>query len=472
MSKVRVRFAPSPTGFLNPGGARSALFNWLFAKQTKGQLILRLEDTDRQRFVPEAVEQLQDALKWLGLEWDEGIGVGGSHAPYVQSERLKQYRQQATSLVKAGSLYPCWCSSERLEDLRHQAQADRKPFKYDRRCLDQPGDPSQPHVLRFRVPDDIKEVIWTDLVKGEVSFKTADLDDFVALKSDGFPTYHLANVVDDHLMEISHVLRADEWLASTPKHLLLYEAFGWQPPEFAHLPAVLGSDGSKKLSKRAGAKEIMEYRDQGYLPAAVVNFLALLGWNPGEGSTQEIFSPDELIKSFSVERIQSSPAVFDAKRLDWMNGEYIRRLKLAELAKAAEPFWSPAAAKSDQDYKQQVLMLLQDRLKYLAELPELSEFFFDDPKPDFAASPLSAPERQRFIEAAAQALEKSSFKESDLEKTLRSLADQLGTKNGPLFGLLRLAITGQTAAPGLFETMAVLGQESVLRRLKQALQVT
>lgn len=455
MQKVRVRFAPSPTGFLNLGGVRSALFNWLFARHHQGHFFLRLEDTDRTRYVPESAKQIAESLDWLGIIPDE--------KPLVQSERLEIYSKKATELQDKGWLYPCWCSSERLEKLRSEAQAKKIAFKYDRHCLNQPGDKSTPHVLRFKVPAAPKEISWDDAVKGMVAVPIETIDDFVALKSDGFPTYHFANVVDDHLTETSHVLRADEWLSSTPKHLLLYQAFTWEPPVFAHLPAVLGADGSKKLSKRHGAKSVLEYRDEGFLPEAVINFVAMLGWNEGEGSTKEIYTGEELVKAFSLNRVQKSPAVFDAERLTWMNGLYIRGMDIDELAKRAEMFWPKSAAKYDEAYKKEVLKLEQERLKFLAELPELTDFFFEDPqiaKEAFSKWPKAA----ELLDEATNCVKTWE----DLESRFRASSEKLGVKPGDLFMVTRIAITGSTVSPGLFETMKVLGKETTLRRLEAA----
>lgn len=455
MNKVRVRFAPSPTGYLNLGGARSALFNWLFARNKFGTFLLRIEDTDRARLVEGSQQQIKEGLKWLKIEPDE--------APLKQSSRLALYRQKADELVKRGSLYPCWCSPERLAKLRHEAQANGIPFKYDRHCLAHPKELSQPHVLRFKVPETPAEISWSDEVKGKISVGTDTLDDFVALKSDGYPTYHFASVVDDHEMKISHVLRADEWVASTPKHLLLYQAFNWQPPVFAHLPAVLGTDGTKKLSKRHGARPVLEYRDDGYLPEALINFLALLGWNPGEGSTKEIFSLEELTKEFSLAHIQKSPAVFDPARLDWLNGVYIRGLPIGELAGRAEPFWPKEAKKYPKEYRERVLALFQERLKFLGELGELSGFFFSEP-----AVSLGEPKEraEELREKSLEVLEQSDFTADDLEKRLRQLAEKLEVKTGVLFGFLRLGVTGTAVAPPLFDTLAVLGKNTVLKRIK------
>ncbi len=470
MTKVRVRFAPSPTGSLHLGGIRSALYDYLFAQSRQGSFVLRIEDTDRERLVEGTMEQIIASLRWLGLDYDEGPDIGGAFGPYVQSDRLELYRRYADQLMQAGVLYPCWCTPERLADLRKQAQADKAAFKYDRYCLDHPQDLGQPHVLRFKVPAD-QQIAWDDAVRGRIEFNTNDQDDFVAMKSDGYPTYNFANVIDDQLMQISHVLRGDEFIASTPKHLLLFQAYGWTPPIYAHLPQVLGTDKTK-LSKRHGAKSVLEYRDEGYLPEAVINFMALLGWNEGEGSTQEIYTRAELIKAFSLEGVNDSPAVFDPTRLDWLNGEHIRALSLSDLTQRAEPFWSAAAKTAEPQYRQQVLALLQDRLKKLSELPELSDFFFSDPPVDkLLLTELSGGEAHRFLTAAGKALKSSGFNAKDLESTLRALAAELTVKTSWLFGTLRAAVTGKSAAPGLFETMAVLGQEAVLRRLDAALQV-
>jgi glutamyl-tRNA synthetase len=470
-TQVRVRFAPSPTGYLHIGGVRSALFNWLWARHNGGVFVLRLEDTDRARYVPESVEQIKASLDWLGITPDEGPAQGGQYGPYVQSERLELYRHHADQLVTKGALYPCWCTPERLDGLRSAAQKAGQPFKYDRHCLDHPKSLDEPHVLRFKVPDQTEPIAWDDEVRGRLEFAAAELDDFVALKSDGYPTYHLANVVDDHLMAITDVLRADEWIPSTPKHLLLFAAFGWEPPRYAHLPQVLGADKTK-LSKRHGAKSALEYRDDGYLPQAVVNFLAALGWNEGDGSTKEIYSKDELVKAFSLERVQSSPAVFDGERLDWLNGKYIRDSSWDDLAPLTEPFWPNEAKGSDNSYRQRVFALVQDRLKKLSELAELVIFFFVDPSvaAEALTKDFSAREAREHLSDITGKLETIGWTENTIEATIRAYVETNGLKTGQLFGLLRQAITGRAAAPGLFETMAVLGQETTLRRLSNAVK--
>ena len=461
--QVRVRFAPSPTGSLHLGSVRSALFNWLYAQKEQGVFLLRIEDTDRERLVPEALEQIKASLQWLGLQWDEG--------PHLQSDRLEQYVSHSQELLKKGALYPCWCSPARLAELRQAAQKAGKPFKYDRHCLENSGDISQPHVLRFRVPAG-KEISWEDEVRGHLSAQSKEQDDFVCLKSDGYPTYNFANVVDDHLMEITHVIRGEEFIASTPKHLLVYAAFGWAPPKFAHVPPVLGPDKAK-LSKRHGAKSALDYRDLGYLPEALINFLALLGWNEGEGSTQEIYSPQQLTAAFSLNRIQKSPAVFDPGRLDWMNGYYLRQLTAKQLDAAAQPHWPKAALSQNAIYRHAVLGLVQERLKYLAELPELTDFFFVAPLVGKVRSLLGEDKQvnQRLAWAAQQARDCESWQLEQLESLFSAarIQEALGEKRGPLFSAMRIALTGRTEAPGLLETMTVLGKQECLSRLQAVL---
>lgn len=471
----RVRFAPSPTGFLHLGGIRSALFDYLIARKTGGQFVLRLEDTDRDRLVDGAAAAISESLDWLGIEPDEGVMSDGTQTgafgPYVQSERLDIYRKYADELVGKGALYPCWCTPERLDGLRRDAQLAKIAFKYDRHCLTSPQDLSAPHVLRFRIPDDRGEISWNDIVRGPVNFLASELDDFVAVKSDGFPTYHFAATLDDHLMKITHVLRGDEWLPSTPKHLLIFEAFGYEPPLYAHLPQVLGPDKTK-LSKRHGAKPALEYREAGYLPEAVINFLAGLGWNEGEGSTKEFYTREELIEAFSLERIQKSPAVFDEERLNWLNGHYIRQMAPEALLERSQGFWPESAEDFPNDYRLGVLKLVQERLKYLSELPELTKFFFEAPTPDpmLLTKIYNAPIAAKTLVAVRDALARCKWSEAALEAALRPLAEKLDVKTGQLFGIIRTAVTGRTAAPGLFETLALLGLEETEERLDRAIK--
>ncbi len=471
---ARVRFAPSPTGYLHVGGVRSALFNWLYARHTGGSFILRLEDTDRTRLVDDALEQITASLDALGLTPDEGPVQGGAYGPYIQSERLDFYSEQAKVLLAKGALYPCWCSPERLTGLREAAQSAGKAFKYDRYCLANPQSLDLPHVLRFKIPEEPQIVAWEDEVRGHLEFKVSELDDFVAVKTDGYPTYQFANVPDDHAMGITHVLRADEWIPSTPKHLLLFAAFGWTPPKYAHLPAILGPDGKKKLSKRDGAVAVEDYIREGYLPQALVSFLATLGWN--DGTTQEIYTTEELIAAFSLSRIQKSPAKFDRERLTWINGKLLREMNLDRLLEVSRDFVGDLAAGTTDEYQKSVLSLVQERVKVLTELPELVDFFYKD------SFSLPAAELTKHFDAAtAKAhleairglladIPDGAWSEAAIEQPIRKYVDSNELKAGQLFTIIRIAITGKTAAPGLFETLNVLGRERVLSRLDKAVK--
>lgn len=460
----RVRFAPSPTGYVHVGGLRTALFNWLFARAQGGTFVLRFEDTDQQRLIEDAAEYIMDSLDWLGMAWDEGPRAGGDYGPYWQSSRLEGYREHAAALLEQGRIYRDWTPPEDLDAMRKAAQKEKRPFKVDRTHLKTDGSPDEPHVLRFAI-DETYDPAWDDMVYGHQSQTANQLDDFVCIKSDGWPTYNFANVIDDHLMRISHVLRGDEFLSSTPKFLQVYAAFGWEAPRFVHVPPVYGPDKAK-LSKRHGALGALEYRDYGYLPEALINFLATLGWN--DGTTQEIYTPQELRERFSLARIQKSPAVFDSQRLDWINGHHIRRMDLEQLLEKAESFWPEEARSSSRGYKQQVLGLVYERLKYLGELPELTRFFFADP--DRYPDQLDTERVAAWLPGVIETLEASDFSEDDLEARLRQLVTNWGIKTGDLFQTIRMATTGQTAAPGLFETMHVLGKETTIRRLRSVLR--
>ncbi|HVX57890.1 MAG TPA: glutamate--tRNA ligase [Candidatus Saccharimonadales bacterium] len=483
MSTVRTRFAPSPTGFLHIGGVRTALFNYLWARHSGGQFLLRLEDTDRERFVPAGVQQLVDTLEWLGLQPDEGFWISeGRHQSieYVQSERHVRgvYQKQADRLVGQGTAYRDWTSSDRLAELRAQAQQAKRPFVFRKSMAQLDGDPAQPHVIRFDAAAAAagRDTIgWDDAVRGHLQVAAEGIDDFVIIKSDGFPTYNFANVVDDHDMAISHVLRGEEIIPSTPKHLLLYDALGFDKPVFAHLPVINGADG-KKLSKRTGDTNALNYRDRGYPPEALLNFLALLGWN--DGSEQEIYELDELAAQFELKDINASPAVFDAKRLDWVSGYWIReRLPADELYARAAGFWPPAAADSDEAYKKQVLAIVRDRLKYFAELPELTGFFFAEPplNPELITGhkqlkKYSNDELKTWLEQSRTSLSDSDFSVDDLTKRLNDLLEQTGQKPAVLFSLIRIATTQAAASPGLADTLAVLGRDRSLQRIDRQLR--
>jgi glutamyl-tRNA synthetase len=458
------------------GNIRTALFNWLFARHAGGSFIVRIEDTDKG-----ALEAVLDGLRWLGLDWDEGPEAGGKYGPYFQSQRLDIYHEAAGRLVSQGDAYYCYCSPERLAEMRAEQVRRKQPPGYDRRCRSlSPEERAAKEaegitpVVRFKAPLE-GQTGFDDLIRGGVVFENATIDDFILLKSDGYPTYHLANVLDDHLMEISHVLRAEEWLSSTPRHLLLYRALGFEPPRFAHLPMILGSDRSK-LSKRHGAVSITDYREQGYLPEAMLNFLALLGWSLDDKT--EILSPEELIASFSLERISKTAAIFNAEKLNWMNGVYIRRLPLSDFTRRSLPFLDrdlPPGVKRPlpAGYLEQVMPLIQERARTLLEVPELAQFFFVD---ELTYEPALLIAKKMDRDSAAAALEASLerllelpvFSEDSLEVVLRPLAEELELKAGQLFGTLRVAVTGRTAAPPLFQTMAVLGKERCLKRIGTA----
>ncbi len=479
---VRLRFAPSPTGYPHVGNIRTAMFNWLMARHEGGTLVLRIEDTDVARRVRGAVEAIMDGLKWMGLDWDEGPDVGGDYGPYYQSQRRDMYEEAARRLIEQGDAYYCYCSPERLEAMREEQVRRKQPPGYDRLCRDlSPEERAAKQatgitpVVRFKTPLE-GQTGYHDVIWGDVVFEHSTIDDFVLLKSDGYPTYHLANVVDDHAMEISHVIRAEEWISSTPRHLLLYQALGFEPPQYIHHPMILGPDRAK-LSKRHGAVSILDYREQGYLPETMFNFLALIGWSLDDRT--ELMSRQELIENFSLERIGKTGAIFNREKLDWMNGVYIRQMSVEDFTRQALPFLEkglPAEVKRPlvAGYVRQVMPLVQERARTLAEVAELAGFFFADSL-EYDARLLIGKGMSR--EAAVRALEVAgerlgqpgAFDSEALEALLRPLAVELGLKTGQLFGTLRVATTGRTAAPPLFQTMAVLGRERCRKRIDAAL---
>ncbi len=479
---VRVRFAPSPTGYPHVGNIRTAMFNWLMARHTGGRFILRIEDTDTTRKVEGAVEAIMDGLKWLGLDWDEGPDVGGDYGPYYQSQRLELYRQAAEGLVAHGDAYYCYCSPERLEKVRkEQVRSKQSSVGYDRHCRDlTPQERNEKEkegitpVVRFKVTGEGTK--FQDLIYGDVYFDHSTIDDFVLLKSDGYPTYHLANVVDDHAMEISHVIRAEEWISSTPRHLMVYRALGLEPPLYVHHPMILGPDRAK-LSKRHGAVSIIEYREQGYLPETMLNFLALIGWSLDDKT--EIMSWQELVDYFSLERIGKTGAIFNRDKLDWMNGVFIRKLSHEDLLRKIMPFLErslPEEVKRpiSEKYVSRIVPLIQERINTLAEAATYADFFFVE-EPEYETSllvgkkmtPETTLEALQAAEAKLSAL--GSFDRDSLEGAMRGLAGDLGLKTGQLFGALRTATTGRSATPPLFETMEVLGSERCLKRIRIAL---
>ena len=488
MSSVRVRFPPAPTGELHVGNIRAALFNWLFARHHGGAFILRIEDTDQSRNVPGALEGILEALRWLGLEWDEGPDPNdpsrhiGDRGPYVQSQRREHYQRAAQQLIEAGHAYRCYCSPERLDEVRREQQRRKQPPRYDRRCRElSDGERRKCEaqgitpVVRFKTPL-TGETALHDLIRSDVTFQNDTLDDFVLLKSDSFPTYHLANVVDDALMGITHVLRGDELLSSTPRHVLMYQAFGWQPPVFAHLPMILGPDRAK-LSKRHGDTSVLEFRDRGFLPEALFNFLGLLGWSLDDRT--EIIERETFVKHFDLDRVLANPAVFNFEKLTWMNGVYIRSLSLDGLAERVQPFLERAVGQPlDRHYLLQVVPLIQERIKLLAEAVKMADFFFLEGEMEYEVEDLLGKKLADAPTRAAAALQAvlarveglPRWEHEALEGAIRPLAEELALKTGDLFGLIRVAITGKTATPPLFETMAVLGRERTLERLESALR--
>lgn len=472
MTSIRTRFAPSPTGFMHVGGVRTALFAWLIARQNSGTFILRIEDTDKVREVEGSIAQIKNSLRWLGISWDEGIGVGGPHEPYLQSERLAIYKQWAQKLVDAGRAYADPYSQAELETFRESAKAAKRPFLYRDHRPEQPPvwDGSQP--LRFK--SDPKNYTWNDAVMGELSTGPEAIDDIILIKGDGFPTYNFCHIVDDAIMEITHVLRSQEFISSTPKYLNVYEALGVKRPVLATLPYVMAIGGKKKLGKRDGAKDILEYGREGYLPETMMNFLATLGWN--DGTEQEIFSRDELIEKFSLERVQKSPARFDEQRLLWMNGQWIRRLTLDDLFDRAADFWPEAAKQAGEGTRRQVLALVQDRLKTLADLPILTSYFFEEPTPDWTMvddnkqlAKLERAEQIAILQASVTTLSSSDFDSDSIQAALNSLLEITGQKPGIVFSLIRLALSWAPFSPALNDTIAALGQHTTLDRLQRAI---
>jgi len=463
---------------------RTAIFDWLLARHEGGQCIVRVEDTDRARYDATAVQSLLDGLSWLGISPDEGPGHGGSYGPYVQSERLPLYQVAAETLIATGNAYRCYCSSERLDAMRAEQQAAKQPPRYDRRCrLLTAGEreaherEGEPFVVRFAVPEEGETRVY-DLIRGEITFTNASQDDFIILKSDGFPTYHLAVVVDDDAMAITHVLRGDEWLPSFPKHALLYEALGYKQPHFAHLPLILGPD-HKKLSKRHGDTAFVAFRREGYLPEALFNFLGLLGWSLDDKT--DIISRDEFISHFTLDRINKSPAIFDLEKLRWMNGYYLRSLPVeavtayvTERLEADLPHDVPRPL--DHDLVSRIVPLIRERMKLLSEAADLTSFFFHDRAYDYAASVLLGKRFSGESELGAHALAAVSealqtvvdWRADQLEGAIAPLCERLDLKRGELYGLVRVAVTGRTVTPPLFESMELLGRDRCLRHLADA----
>lgn len=489
---VRTRFAPSPTGLMHVGGIRTALFAWLIARQANGKFILRLEDTDQKREMAGADQHIINCLHALGLDYDEGPDIGGDYGPYRQSKRLDIYKTWGQKLIDSGRAYSDPYTPAEVQAFREQAQKERKPFLYrNHRPKNTPKwDGSTP--LRFK--SEPKAYAWHDEVMGDLRTGPEVVDDFILIKSDGYPTYNFAHIVDDAQMQITHIIRGQEFIASVPNYLNLYEVLQLEPPIMATMPHILNEQGNKKLSKRDGSKDVLDYIKEGYLPEALRSYIATLGWN--DGTEQEIFSTEELIQKFSLNRVQKSGAHFDEKRLDWVNGHFIRALSLDDLytmvsvsdtvgqkdAKAAEDttfdFWPTEAKNADESYKKQVLGLVQERLKYFAELSELTHFFFSEPmpNPDLITSnkqlkKLKLSELKNLLELTVTTFEKSNFKTKDIQEKLNHLLEETGQKPAVLFSIIRIATTWAVASPQLDASLGVLGKQTVLGRLKVTIEL-
>lgn len=481
---IRTRFAPSPTGYLHVGGLRTALFAYLLAKQQGGQFLLRIEDTDRERFVADGTLNILNSLMWAGVIPDEGVSLSqgevthlGDKGPYIQSERLPIYHEHIKPLLEKGHAYVCFCTSERLEQLRKKQELNKQATSYDGLC--RKIDPSEArrrvdageaHVVRMVMPK-TGETVFSDLVRGEIKFSNALIDDQVLIKSDGFPTYHFAVVVDDHLMEITHVIRGEEWISSTPKHLKLYEYFGWTPPQFGHLSLLLNPDKSK-LSKRQGDVAVEDYRKKGYLPEALVNFIAFLGWNPGDD--REIFTLNELTTAFSLEKVSKAGAVFNTEKLDWYNREYLKKMSAEDVVMRAGE-WLTQEQKSVGPVRlAQFIGLEKDRVTTLAELPGAIGFCFT--LPEYAKELLvwrkGTPEEAHRVlcdlDAELSAIEETVWSKEAVEKSAMAYIASKGLQNGAVLSPLRVALSGQQNSPGPFDIAGALGKEESLRRIKVA----
>ena len=470
---IRTRFAPSPTGYIHVGNVRAALFPWLLARQQNGKFILRIEDTDQARFVEGATDLILDTLEWLGIDWDEGPRVGGDFGPYIQTERRQHYLKYAQKLIDKGLAYADPYTPEEVQGFREEARALKKPFLYrDHRPENPPKwDGSMP--LRLKVTD-IKRYTWHDPVMGDLSAGPEVLDDFILIKSDGLPTYNFAHIIDDYEMEVTHVIRGLEYISSIPRYLSLYDALEITPPVLACLPHIMAPGGKKKLGKRDGARSVSDYRTDGILPEAMLNFLASLGWN--DGTEQEIFTRDELIEKFSLERVQRSGASFDEQRLLWMNGQWIRRLSLDDLYRRCDKYWPETASDSDDAYRKSVLTLVQDRLKTLAELPLMTNYFFSDPEVNLEL--ISSNKQLKKIDNAE--LRKILIKSLDvlkdcdawtadnIQEALNQLLEITEQKPGVLFSLIRIATTWAPFSPGIAETLELLGRDRTVDRLTKA----
>jgi glutamyl-tRNA synthetase len=468
---VRVRYAPAPTGFLHVGGARTALYDWLFARHHGGVFVLRVEDTDRERSTEESVQAIQDALRWLGIDWDEGPGVGGPFGPYRQTERLDIYRQASDRLLAEGNAYRCWCTPEELEERRRATLAQGRPWRYDRRCLERTDEErarleeeGRPAALRFRAPG--RDVVVHDVIRGEARFPASDIDDFVILRSNGFPTYLLAAAVDDWKMEMTHVIRGEDLFSSTPRQILLLEALGAERvPDYAHLPLIVGPD-RQPLSKRHGAVAVEAFREEGFLPEAMVNYLALLGWSLDDHTTY--FSREELVRHFDLARVARNPAAFDRKKLEAINGHYIREMAPERLAELLTGSLSAAGIEADPAIVRQAVPLVQERMKLLSEAPGLLRFLFEEVEPNEKARKVLDGQEAHLAEVATRLEALGEWTVDAIRDALEELAEERGLSKTKAFQPVRAAITGSTVSPPLFESLALLGRDRSLARLRAA----
>jgi len=486
-NSVRVRFAPSPTGDFHVGGARTALFNYLFARHHGGKFILRIEDTDRNRFNPDSLKLILDGLNYLGLEWDEGPEMGGPYGPYTQSERFDLYKEASDRLIHEEKAYRCFCTAERLDTVRKEREKAKLSHGYDRHCRNM--DPSEslkrknstePYTVRFKMPLDGKTAM-NDLILGHIEFNNNELQDSILMKADGSPTYHLANIVDDHAMEISHILRGSEWVNSLPLHINLYAAFGWEAPKMAHLPLILNPSGKGKLSKRnqvaADGKEmpvfVHAFEKSGYLKDAMVNYLALLGWSFDDHT--EIMNREELVERFSIERISSSPAAWNYDKLNHINGQYIRTLEPEVLKEKLAEYLNKNDKIFDSEKLSEIVPLIHERIETLGQAWEKMDFFFDSVLKEYDAGQLLPKKTDKektisIISNAVKVLDEAKFDHDSIDSALRNAATEMEVKVGQLFQPIRVAVCGKMVAPPLIETLVVLGKENVINRLESAIQ--
>ena len=482
MSEVRVRFAPSPTGYLHIGGARTALFNWLFARKMGGKLILRIEDTDVARLKEDSVSQILTSLKWLGINWDEGPEVGGDYGPYYQSERFDIYRKYCQQLVDEGKAYYCFCTPEELEAQREKQRQAKQPFRYARTCRDLTPEEVKARIdacasysVRLKIPAE-GSVVVHDLIHGDVTFNMDQYDDFVIMKSNGIPTYNFAVVIDDHLMGMTHVMRAEEHLSNTPKQLLVYQAFGWEPPKFGHMSMILAPDRSK-LSKRHGATSVEEFRSQGFVAEAIVNYLTLLGWGPGD--EREIFSLQDTVELFELEQMSKKAAIYDTKKLTWMNGQYLSELPLEKILPEVKPFFvkdgyvDEAWFAENEEYFAKLVDTVRVRVKTLQEIADASDYFFKDVESydEKGVAKHFKPETVALLEECIAAVEADDvYSLETTEAAYNKIAADNNLALGKVIHPTRLALTGRTVSPGMFDVMVLLGKEKTLARLHKAVE--